>query len=1172
MRKTWIIACAAAAAVFAGCNREFDAPVPGDGFLRATIETPSRVSFTDEGVFSWQAGDAIAVSTNAGFKTFTLQSGEGAASGVFDGDLGGVTSATVAVYPAAVAKDDATVTLPAEYAWAEGQSNAVMFCDKVSLTEVNSFKHLGGILKIAYAGIPADADALVLKAEAKITGDFTIADGVIAAGAGTDEVKVTFAAGSNPAAFYIPVPTGEYKFSVELQKAGAAIEGTQKATANAVKIARKSLILMDPIAGPDTPELKTEIATAEDFLSFVENAKLYAATDEVKLTGDIELPASYAPDSLYCSVDGQGHKVTYALDFPEEFTRSVGLFSYVNENLTVKNLQVAGTIQTEKVNVGGVAGKAAENVTFENCSSTVSITANADATFHLGGICGDAGKDAVFRNCRNDGALVMVVPTGGNTNQAGGIVGHIEVSGLMEDCVNNGAMEFTGKGTPRMAGMVGYVQKVTSMTFRNCVNNADLTSRGVNESGYSYLGGISGYFGTAQAGSEVLYERCTNNGKLEAEEGALQTRMGGIVSHGGLSKGTANSMTWTVKDCVNNGDVISAGTVAKNHLGGIVSMVETSAILVVVNCTNNAKVSVAGLGAAGGILGNTAGSKSSFTDVFVTAASVIEAKGAGNAGLIAGIPGSVAGAFTGKVGAAKHILNGTETVATAENYQSLLMGKAMAAGATTDGVVFDGTPMVFSGGSGTEADPYILKTADDLIAFSANVNGEATSAEFAGKCYRQLADIDMAGKAYAPAGKYSDFPFTGQYDGGGKQILNLATDGESSANPVSGLFGYALGAKLSNIVLKDRTNTGSFGYVAGLVGRADNCQVSGCTVIGGVLKTGGSYAGGISAYMNGGTLTSCTVSGLKIESGNSAIGGFVGEFGEKGALDMADCVLTGAVITGKQNIGGLIGWYDAGTVKNCTVTGNSQISASADGVGGLVGRGIAKSGATCLIDGCLVENSTVKGSYSVGGLMGYAYPDKNGPMLFYNSGILNATVEATACDTGGDPAKGDSMIAGICGWMRASDAASSAKVINCFAHFAPGGMILDLPMVNASAGALFGYTSLSASGSIEVAGFVTSLGANDLVVNGAPVSSSSARYGALYGMLPKDKVISVKNSYCVTGLPMYGETGNGVVLEDNEAVAPAELASVEPKLNAFASAYTDYALKAWKVVDSLPVL
>ena len=247
MRKTWIIAIAAAAVALAGCNREFDAPVavPSDGLFRAAIEAPTRIAFSDEGVFSWQASDAIAVSTNAGFKTFTLTSGAGSGTGAFQGDLIGVSAATVAIYPASIAKDDATVTLPAEYAWAEGQSNAAMFCSQVSLTEVNSFKHLGGILKITYAEIPADADALVLKAEAKITGDFAISDGKIAAGVGSDQVKVTFTAGSNPAAFYIPVPTGEYKFSVELQKAGAAIEGTSIATTNAIKVERKSLILMD---------------------------------------------------------------------------------------------------------------------------------------------------------------------------------------------------------------------------------------------------------------------------------------------------------------------------------------------------------------------------------------------------------------------------------------------------------------------------------------------------------------------------------------------------------------------------------------------------------------------------------------------------------------------------------------------------------------------------------------------------------------------------------------------------------------------------------------------------------------------------------------------------------------------------------------------------------------
>ena len=223
MRKTWIIACAAAAVALAGCNRETQGPVAVGNVFRASIETPSRVAFSDEGAFSWQAGDAVAVSTNAGFKTFTLKEGAGASVAAFDGDLAGVTSATVAVYPASIAKADATVTLPAEYAWTEGQTNAAMYCDAVDLTKVNSFKHLGGIIKVSFAEIPAEADAMVLKAEAKITGDFAIADGKIAAGVGTDEVKVTFTAGSNPAAFYIPVPTGEYKFAVELQAAGVTL-------------------------------------------------------------------------------------------------------------------------------------------------------------------------------------------------------------------------------------------------------------------------------------------------------------------------------------------------------------------------------------------------------------------------------------------------------------------------------------------------------------------------------------------------------------------------------------------------------------------------------------------------------------------------------------------------------------------------------------------------------------------------------------------------------------------------------------------------------------------------------------------------------------------------------------------------------------------------------------
>ena len=316
MRKIWIIATAAAAVAFAGCNRETDAPAPEAGVFRATIETPSRVAFSDEGTFSWQEGDAIAVSTNAGFKTFTLASGAGSASGTFQGELVDVTSATVAVYPAAAAKDDATVTLPAEYAWKEGQTNAVMFCEQVSLTEVNSFKHLGGIIKITYSEIPADANALVFKAEAKITGDFAIADGKIAAGAGTDEVKVTFAAGSNPVAFYIPVPTGEYKFSVELQKDGAAVEGTKIATTNPIKVERKSLILMDPIGGVQAG------ATIRDFAEeFVKVIDIWEATvGEIKMHSSVDATpnAHYIPDETTITV---GDKTYNTADMYETASR-----------------------------------------------------------------------------------------------------------------------------------------------------------------------------------------------------------------------------------------------------------------------------------------------------------------------------------------------------------------------------------------------------------------------------------------------------------------------------------------------------------------------------------------------------------------------------------------------------------------------------------------------------------------------------------------------------------------------------------------------------------------------------------------------------------------------------------------------------------------------------------
>ena len=499
---------------------------------------------------------------------------------------------------------------------------------------------------------------------------------------------------------------------------------------------------------------------------------------------------------------------------------------------------------------------------------------------------------------------------------------------------------------------------------------------------------------------------------------------------------------------------------------------------------------------------------------------------------------------------------------TASSANTIVRGKVVKMPA----VDFTAAPALsdFSGGTGTESDPYTIWNKADLLELSEKVNNEATHDKYADKYYLVKNNINMSGVSFVPIGKSAELAFKGHFEGGnGTRIRNLSVDGESSANPASGLFGYAEGAVLSNISLEGRTNAGTFGYVGGLVGSATNCTISSCYISSGTLKAGGDCAGGIAAYMDGGSIKSCVVNKTDIASGFNRVGGIVGQLFDGEILDSYVGGDSGT-IGGKQNVGGIAGWFDKGSVKGCMLLGGgTSIVASGDGVGGLVGRAIAKDGATNLFDKCRIEGVLIQGAFTVGGLVGYAYPDPNGHIEIYNCGLSFPTLRATSCDTGGDPAKGDSMIAGICGWPRCSDSGSIFKAVNCYLYFAPGGLICDLPMKNASAAGFTGYMSLSAAGSLTVQNCVTNLGAEDLVVGGSPVTSSSSRYGALFAHTPNDRTVEFSHNYCVTGLPMYGVTGNSVVCKDNEAVAPGNLGSIRSKLTEFASSYTDYPLSAW---------
>lgn len=94
----------------------------------------------------------------------------------------------------------------------------------------------------------------------------------------------------------------------------------------------------------------------------------------------------------------------------------------------------------------------------------------------------------------------------------------------------------------------------------------------------------------------------------------------------------------------------------------------------------------------------------------------------------------------------------------------------------------------FSGGTGTQADPYLISTHADLTALANHVN--SGSGGYSGTWFKQTADIDMNGVNWTPIGDIEGSTgthrFYGNYDGNHKRISNLSYNGSG----VGGLFGY----------------------------------------------------------------------------------------------------------------------------------------------------------------------------------------------------------------------------------------------------------------------------------------------------------------------------------------------------------------------------------------------
>ena len=287
-------------------------------------------------------------------------------------------------------------------------------------------------------------------------------------------------------------------------------------------------------------------------------------------------------------------------------------------------------------------------------------------------------------------------------------------------------------------------------------------------------------------------------------------------------------------------------------------------------------------------------------------------------------------------------------------------------------------------GSGTEEDPYIIASAENLAYLSEQVYDGFS--KFYNKYFKQTANIDLMQYNWQPIGVEINRSnsnvycyFGGSYDGNGYTISNLHTPyGTTGAYCYQGLFGLTYtytdsSSTIKNITMKNVDIRGN-AYVGGIVGlwisstgtiQLDNCSVDG-NVYGDVGV--GGVVGEASSREIGNIIMSDCLSNASVSASGNSVGGLVGSAKvlSTGSIRIENSVNNGSVIsTTSSYVGGVVGSVSSGTTVDACIN-NGSVSGR-EFVGGIAGS-VAWSGAT-------VRNSTNNGAVtgtlgSIGGIAG----------------------------------------------------------------------------------------------------------------------------------------------------------------------------------------------------------
>ena len=336
----------------------------------------------------------------------------------------------------------------------------------------------------------------------------------------------------------------------------------------------------------------------------------------------------------------------------------------------------------------------------------------------------------------------------------------------------------------------------------------------------------------------------------------------------------------------------------------------------------------------------------------------------------------------------------------------------------------------FGGGTGTQGDPWLIASQEDLTAlaeFLNSGNAEQFDADAAGvgNChgyyFKQTADIDLTGITWEPIGYSGSCYFAGNYDGGGHSITNAVSTGKVDPDgfATAGIFGWVAFGSVANLHVKNAnfvaTGQNEYSYVGGIAGVCYGSSIKNCSVENSSLESrrnnNNNCAGSIVGYSTGGTFEKCTAENNQVKT-MAYGGGFVGEVDDGygvGNSTFTNCYVANCTVIsetddsqGTSFSGGFAGEITDSTLtlQNCYVyqaTLSTVGNAVPQGTGVFAGNlwgGSTIADTNCYYGACgITENAGTAGEKTeedfkngtVAGLLGDAfaqagdYPKFNGP-------------------------------------------------------------------------------------------------------------------------------------------------------------------------------------------------